>query len=243
MTYQYPPSPLSTSIPLVACPSAEPDGAMAPSIPTQQYPRHNRSSLRDNSLSPRSAISSVSPLTSFPRRQRHTLYNMTAHPETESSTRSASSPVLAWKVGHHANSPQPINVKSPNIYGHHIDSHFQHPSSDQSSGRPHFHPGAQKSGQVLNLAARRRQSRYDPMGREEELDEEGYGELGHRHPLRRVAEEDAKEDGSVSLPGIKSLFGVAGGELAVCFPLTRRTSTDSIICSNVHLIIIAFAGT
>ncbi|OCF36968.1 hypothetical protein I316_01566 [Kwoniella heveanensis BCC8398] len=65
----------------------------------------------------------------------------------------------------------------------------------------------------------RRQSRFDPMGRENDelIDEEGYGDLGHKHPLRRVQEEDVKGDkaGSqepVSLPGIKSLFGVAGGD-------------------------------
>ncbi|WVQ99181.1 hypothetical protein IAU59_006313 [Kwoniella sp. CBS 9459] len=65
----------------------------------------------------------------------------------------------------------------------------------------------------------RRQSRFDPMGRDsdEMIDEEGYGDLGHKHPLRRVQEEEGKGDkaGSqepLSLPGIKSLFGVANGD-------------------------------
>ena len=56
-------------------------------------------------------------------------------------------------------------------------------------------------------AAYRRQSRFDPMANEGEEDE-GYGDLGQRHPLRRVQEEE-KEDG-VSLPSIRNLFSVAG---------------------------------
>ncbi|WVR07235.1 hypothetical protein IAU60_004276 [Kwoniella sp. DSM 27419] len=61
----------------------------------------------------------------------------------------------------------------------------------------------------------RRQSRFDPMARDidDMPDEDGYGDLGHKHPLRRVQEEDHKDGKSsheqVSLPGIKSLFGVA----------------------------------
>jgi len=55
----------------------------------------------------------------------------------------------------------------------------------------------------------RRYSRFDPMGRgEDDYDEDGYGDLGGKHPLRRVAEEDAHE--TVNLPGIQSLFGIAG---------------------------------
>jgi hypothetical protein len=55
----------------------------------------------------------------------------------------------------------------------------------------------------------RRTSRFDPMaGDEEDGDDDGYGELGGRHPLRRV--DEGKEDSGVSLPGIKALFGVAG---------------------------------
>jgi len=61
----------------------------------------------------------------------------------------------------------------------------------------------------MPLAIRRRKSRYDPMGRDDE-DEDAYEELGPGHPLRRVAEEDGKGD-SLTLPGIKALFGVAGG--------------------------------
>ena len=97
----------------------------------------------------------------------------------------------------------------------------RHPGANQDQyPRPQFyhpsqhttHPPSKPQGQGMTLAARRRQSRYDPMAADEEMDEEGYGELGHRHPLRRVAEEEGKEVESVSLPGIKALFGVAGGE-------------------------------
>ncbi|RSH81548.1 hypothetical protein EHS25_006170 [Saitozyma podzolica] len=44
-------------------------------------------------------------------------------------------------------------------------------------------------------------------GDEEDGDDDVYGELGGRHPLRRV--DEGKEDSGVSLPGIKALFGVA----------------------------------
>jgi len=84
------------------------------------------------------------------------------------------------------------------------------------SVRPFYDPAATgaTSQTSASLAVRRRQSRFDPMGKDDDMEDDGfpYGELGGRHPLRRVAEEEtSKEDGSVSLPGIKALFGVAGG--------------------------------
>ena len=67
----------------------------------------------------------------------------------------------------------------------------------------------------MTLPTQRRSSRLDPMAQgDEEMEDGGYGELGNRHPLRRLSEED-KKDGiseTVSLPGIKVLFGVARGE-------------------------------
>ncbi|WVF71700.1 hypothetical protein IAT40_006508 [Kwoniella sp. CBS 6097] len=92
-------------------------------------------------------------------------------------------------------------------------------SDDIYSSPPSFLPkGAILSPMKTDMLPRR-QSRFDPMGRDSDelIDEEGYGDLGHKHPLRRVQEEDGKGDkaGSqepVSLPGIKSLFGVAGGD-------------------------------
>ena len=54
----------------------------------------------------------------------------------------------------------------------------------------------------------RRQSRFDPKGEGDDADDEGYGELGHHHPLRRVSEEGIAKSG-VSLPGIQALFGAA----------------------------------
>ncbi|WVQ67882.1 uncharacterized protein L199_006087 [Kwoniella botswanensis] len=64
----------------------------------------------------------------------------------------------------------------------------------------------------------RRQSRFDPMiasDNEEMMEDEGYGDLGLKHPLRRVKEEEGTKDNkitppeSITLPPIKSLFGVA----------------------------------
>ncbi|WRT66153.1 uncharacterized protein IL334_003106 [Kwoniella shivajii] len=63
----------------------------------------------------------------------------------------------------------------------------------------------------------RRQSRFDPMMGEndETMEDEGYGDLGQKHPFRRIKEEELREPratapDSISLPPIKSLFGVAG---------------------------------
>jgi hypothetical protein len=58
-------------------------------------------------------------------------------------------------------------------------------------------------------------------GDEDDVDDDGYGELGGRHPLRRV--DEGKEDSGVSLPGIKALFGVAG-EIVWRFCKPLRTS-------------------
>lgn len=55
----------------------------------------------------------------------------------------------------------------------------------------------------------RRQSRFDPMDPAgEDIEDEGYGDLGSRHPLRRVQEEGKEE--VVNLPSLKSLFGPQG---------------------------------
>lgn len=76
----------------------------------------------------------------------------------------------------------------------------------------------------------RRSSRADPMIRTEDdiyEEDDGYGELGQRHPLRRVKEDMREEIGErhghemkltriqeqgegMSLPGIKTLLGVKG---------------------------------
>lgn len=83
------------------------------------------------------------------------------------------------------------------------------PSKSASMGLPH-----------------RRQSRFDPMARDEEdLDEDGYGDLGSRHPLRRVQEE-SKDDSSVSLPSIRNLFSVAGEFSVIRCAITRRADQN-----------------
>lgn len=64
----------------------------------------------------------------------------------------------------------------------------------------------------MSAPVNRRASRFDPMDPDGgDLDEEGYGDLGSRHPLRRVKEESGKDEG-LSLPSIKSLFGSSGGK-------------------------------
>ena len=79
-------------------------------------------------------------------------------------------------------------------------------------------------------AAYRRQSRFDPMANDDATEEEGYGDLGQRHPLRRVQEED--KDDNVSLPSIRNLFSVAGtsvtfiagSEVSLCLGENHRAS-------------------
>jgi hypothetical protein len=65
------------------------------------------------------------------------------------------------------------------------------------------------SSKTDKLAAKRQPSSFDPMGMEDEMEDEGYGELGNWHPLRRVKEESPSDKDDVKLPGIQSLFGVA----------------------------------
>lgn len=108
-------------------------------------------------------------------------------------------------------------------------SHMSKPQSRTSFSMPSESNTGHGPGRGMPLAVRRRQSRYDPMGRDDE-DEDGYEDLGQRHPLRRVAEEDCKEE-SLTLPGIKALFGVAGGEsrdgIQAMKQLTCRTHFNS----------------
>lgn len=56
--------------------------------------------------------------------------------------------------------------------------------------------------------AKRRQSRFDPMGSDAE--DEGYGELGPRHTFRKLSDGEKKDN--FTLPGIKSLLNPTNGE-------------------------------
>ena len=65
-----------------------------------------------------------------------------------------------------------------------------------------------QEGATMSSFPKRRQSRFDPMSAGDEEEDDGYGELGSKHPLRRVSEEKEKELAeNVSLPGIQALFG------------------------------------
>jgi len=73
----------------------------------------------------------------------------------------------------------------------------------------------------------RRQSRFDPMDPAgEDVDDEGYGDLGSRHPLRRVQEE-GKEEG-VNLPSLKSLFGPQGDRASSSSHHSRDYSSPTL---------------
>lgn len=122
-------------------------------------------------------------------------------------------------------SPPPIT--SAKDYSYHCHSSMREDSSrpqtsiPSSSSRPspffhhespalYNHPNSIAPPQTF----RRRQSRFDPMDKQEaeDLNDEPYGDLSSRLPLRRVSEEDSKDRGDgVNLPGIKALFGVAAG--------------------------------
>jgi hypothetical protein len=71
----------------------------------------------------------------------------------------------------------------------------------------------------MSRGSNRRASRFDPMGSNDEEEDE-YEDLGCRHPLRRVNEE-GREDG-LNLPSIKSLFGPGGD-------LLQSASWDALI--------------
>ena len=62
--------------------------------------------------------------------------------------------------------------------------------------------------QPAENGAKRRQSRFDPM--DNDAEDEGYGELGHRHTFRKISEEEKKDN--FTLPGIKSLLNPSTGK-------------------------------
>jgi len=64
--------------------------------------------------------------------------------------------------------------------------------------------------QLSDNGGKRRQSRFDPM--DSDAEDEGYGELGHRHTSRKISEDDKKD--TFTLPGIKSLLNPSSG---MCF--------------------------
>lgn len=110
----------------------------------------------------------------------------------------------------HPKMTAPINV-SPTAVG--VVNGVRAPEYQQPHGfqaYPYAMPQAKEmhmSG--APMAGYRRDSRFDPMVKDGEVEDDGgYGELGQRHPLRRVQEEE-REDG-VSLPSIRNLFSVAG---------------------------------
>lgn len=208
MAFQYPPSPhtilpspplaFTSALPLL---TGDHENMVSPDSPTQ-YPQPNFTSTAGHSGESPGPLRFKSPRT--PRNTARFALPMTA-PVTGASPPRPSRPIMShppsWKVGPpetSSASSTPSSSRSPRLQHGYPPIDHQHVPTKPSP---------------LPLAASRRQSRFDPMGREEELDDEGYGELGHRHPLRRVAEEDGKEIAEhVSLPGIQALFGVAGGE-------------------------------
>lgn len=207
MAFQYPPSPhtllppppLSTNITL---PHDLDDDMQRPTTPTQFNADFAFTSGKTSEagLSPSQLLSPRTPLKS---RARYGPLAMstpnTALPSPRGGRPSLGSQPPSWKIASDASSSSSSPAsRSPRMQHVHSPVDMQ----QQQYGKP----------TVLQVGPRRRQSRFDPMGREDE-DDEGYGDLGQRHPLRRVAEEDAKESGDrVSLPSIKALFGVAGGE-------------------------------
>lgn len=90
------------------------------------------------------------------------------------------------------------------------DTSMQPPAS-----RPQ--PSEKTTGQPYT---KRRESRFDPIGQDSD-DDEGYGELGHRHPLRQVKEDEPKSGSSFSLPGIKSLLNPSFGKCTSFFRLAN----------------------
>lgn len=115
-----------------------------------------------------------------------------------------------------------VEVDGPSAIAEKDTSSMQPPST-------YPQPSGQASGDSTKPNTKRRQSRFDPMGHDsEEEEEEGYGDLGHRHPLRKLNEEEPRTT-SFSLPGIRSLLNPSSGKPLSHQPRDHcyaRSSTD-----------------
>lgn len=93
--------------------------------------------------------------------------------------------------------------------------------------------------QLSENGGKRRQSRFDPM--DSDAEDEGYGELGHRHTFRKISEEEKKD--TFTLPGIKSLLNPSTGtsfpicaSWSGCGKLIIRTRTRWLIIHiSIHI--------
>lgn len=80
----------------------------------------------------------------------------------------------------------------------------------------------------------RRGSRFDPMGHTAEDEEDAYGDLGTRHPLRKIREDVRPErnpNESVSLPGIKALLN-ATDQAPLVSPFAQSFFTSPSVNSS-----------
>ncbi|ODN79952.1 hypothetical protein L202_03828 [Cryptococcus amylolentus CBS 6039] len=137
---------------------------------------------------------------------------------TSSEHRSSASTITARESG---------NMVTATFATHHV--YFDAPPLSPSNISPTSRPGASLFTTTFKHPAEpspkgnmaRRSSRADPMIRTDDEayeEDEGYGELGQRHPLRRVKEDSKEEEearqvsggDAISLPGIKSLLSGAG---------------------------------
>jgi hypothetical protein len=118
--------------------------------------------------------------------------------------------------GHIAEKPatpsMKVEVDGPHEIAERSDS--MHPPTSTMSQKPKVTSPTSllaPTRQSSDGGIKRRQSRFDPMGSDTE--DEGYGELGHRHTFRKMNDEEKKGD-NFTLPGIKSLLNPSNGELS-----------------------------
>jgi hypothetical protein len=86
--------------------------------------------------------------------------------------------------------------------------------------------------QLSEGGGKRRQSRFDPM--DSDAEDEGYGESGHRHPFRKITEDEKKD--TFTLPGIKSLLNPSNGmfNLTWTSPFGRWKTNNQTASTMAH---------
>lgn len=160
----------------------------------------------------------LSPLSNASRKRKISSYRMMtvetqqSSPRTQQPQPQSQAQILSRQPYQQPNSTPDQHV-SPSVQSSPAVTNRQ-PHPFQTPIESTYGYSAPLSGKSSSMSSRRT-SRFDPMGRtDEDADDEGYGELGYRHPSRKLNDEghrlsNGPSPSTFSLPGIKSLFGVA----------------------------------
>ncbi|ORX36873.1 hypothetical protein BD324DRAFT_651350 [Kockovaella imperatae] len=159
-----------------------------------------RSSSRATTKPRRVEVTTSASSTSRKRAQRHRNRIASTSSKSSGTTNRHSSMTMSLITDlRPRTTPPPVNSSPMTTLIRPSSSHvLDSPIDSPVSLGPGYKPG--------KMANPRRQSRFDPIGREDDLEEDGYDELGSRHPLRRM-DESQRRSSEISLPGVKALFG------------------------------------